>query len=245
MKKYLMFGFLASVLVVIGVVGVKVFAESTNSGPGSISGGSASPMILNINPNGNVLMRGVVESSGTDSITVKSWGGSWKIKVSSTTKIMSANRVVSDFQTGDFVGVLGSIVQDGSFIVNASIVREWRQKENNKDNDKDSIPDDQDTDDDNDGISDISDSKPHDHDNDSISDDKDTDDDDDGINDDKDSKQDDHDNDGISDSQDDDDDDDSILDVNDSKSHDRDNDGRDDKSDDRDDSDNSNSGSGN
>ncbi|OGI71173.1 hypothetical protein A3B84_01415 [Candidatus Nomurabacteria bacterium RIFCSPHIGHO2_02_FULL_35_13] len=245
MKKYLKFGLIASVFVVLGFVGINVFAQtsSVSSGPGSPSSGSVSPMILNISPNGNVLMRGVVESSSADFVIVKSWGGSWKVEVSSTTKIMSTNRAVSDLQTGDFVGVLGNIIQDGSFVVKASIVREWRQKENNKDNDKDSIPDDQDTDDDNDGISDVSDSKPRDHDNDSISDDQDTDSDDDGISDDKDSKQDDHDNDGFSDSQDDDDDNDSILDVSDSKKHDRDNDGNDDKVDDRDDS--SGSGSGN
>lgn len=225
MKKHVAFGVFASVVTIGGMMGATALAESISSGPGSPSSGSVSPMIINIGPSGRILMRGVVESSGADSITVKSWGGIWQVKVSSATEVISMNRAVSDFQAGDFMGVLGTIASDGSFVIDATIVREWGKK---ADHDRDGIADDQDQDDDNDGASDTTDLKPLDHDNDSISDDQDADDDNDGISDDKDAKVDDHDNDGISDSRDKDDD----------------NDGKDDAEDD-DRSGSSNTGSGN
>ena len=192
MKNYLKFWLIASCFVILGFVGAKVFAESNsvNSGSGSLS--SNSPMVVNIGPKGNVLMRGIVVGDpGTDSIKVKSWGGSWDVKISSKTELMSASRVISDFQDGDFVGVLGVISADGNFIVDASIVREWRQKgvQESVDLDHDGISDTDDSDDDNDGISDVNElGKSRDHDNDGVSDSDDSDDDDDGIDDKRDSR---------------------------------------------------------
>lgn len=244
MKKYLILGLLVSVLVVGGVISIGALpAESLSisSGPGSPSSGGVSPMILNIGPNGNILMRGVVESSDASSLTIKSWGGSWEVRVSAATQIISLNRLLSDMQAGDFVGVLGTVLSDGSFVVDARIVREWGKK---VDRDNDGISDDQDGDDDNDGLADASDLKPHDHDNDGSDDDLDNDDDDDGVEDNQDTKRNDHDDDGIRDSQDRDDDNDDIPDASDLKPHDRDNDGSDDDEDEDDDSDDSNSGSG-
>ena len=212
-----------------------VFAQSS-SGPGG--GGPTSPMIVNIGPNGNVLMRGIVVGApGTNSFMLKSWGGSWTVNVSATTQLITLNRALSDLQDGDFVGVLGKISSDGSFIVDASIVREWRGKSEVRDADKDGIPNDQDSDDDNDGVSDVSDSKPFDADNDGLSDDLDSDDDDDGVDDSQDSKHGDHDNDGIRDSRDRDDDNDGVSDIEDLKPHDSDNDGEDDNDDEDDDND--------
>lgn len=241
MKKYLKFGLVASVFMVLGFAGVGVFAQSINSGPGSLSSGNASPMIVNIGPGGNALMRGIVVGvPGADSIEVKSWGGSWKIKISATTKLMSANKVITDFQDGDFVGLTGSISSDGSFVVNANIVREWRQKTEHEkiDSDHDGILDNEDLDDDNDSIPDLNESgKSKDHDNDGIPDFTDLDDDDDGIPDITDSHDDDFDNDGVGDSRDDDDDNDGKEDKADSKPHDSDDDGKNNDEDEDDDND--------
>ncbi len=243
MKKYLKLGLIVFGLIVFGFVGVKVFAESNsvNAGPRSLS--SSSPMVVNIGPSGNVLMRGIVVGApGTDSIVVKSWGGSWKVSVTSTTQLMSSNKLISDFQNGDFVGVLGTISSDGSFIIDAKIIREWRTKTEHEkmDADNDGIPNSQDSDDDNDGVLDANDPKPLDHDDDGILDSDDSDDDDDGVDDNKEEdKHGDHDNDGIVDSRDNDDDNDGISDILDSKDHD--NDGSDD---DTDSNDEDSSGSG-
>lgn len=241
MKKYLKFGLVASVFMVFGFMGVGVFAQSINSGPGSLSSGNISPMIVNINPKGNVLIRGIVDGApDSNSIKVKSWGGSWTINIPVTAQLMSANKVIADFQDGDFVGVLGTISSDGSFIVNASIVREWRQKTEHEkiDSDHDGILDNEDLDDDNDSIPDLNESgKSKDHDNDGIPDFTDLDDDDDGIPDITDSHDYDFDNDGVGDSRDDDDDNDGKEDKADSKPHDSDDDGKNNDEDEDDDND--------
>ena len=235
MKKYLKFGLIAFAFVILGVASVKVLAQSS-SGPGG--GGPISPMIINIGPNGNVLMRGIVVGApGANSFVIKSWGGSWTTNVSAATQLITLNRVITDLQDGDFVGVLGTISSDGTFTVDARIVREWRGKLDVNDADKDGIPNEQDLDDDNDGVLDVSDSKPNDHDNDNISDDLDADDDNDGKEDDKDSRHGDHDNDGIKDSRDSDDDNDGLPDVSDRKPHNHDNDDKDDDEDEDDDND--------
>ena len=243
MKKYSII-FFAIALLVFGTVGIKTFAESINSGTGSFSKGDPSPMMVNIGPKGNVLMRGIVVGApSTDSIKVKSWGGSWEVNISTATKLMSLGNVIADFQDGDFVGVQGVISTDGSFVINANIVREWRQKgvQATIDSDHDGILDVEDADDDNDGILDVNESgKSKDHDNDGLPDVTDTDDDGDGILDVDDSHDDDFDNDGIRDTRDHDDDDDGIDDKNDSKPHDSDNDGKDNNDDSDDDNDGKN-----
>jgi len=225
MNKYLKLGLFVSVFMLVGLVGMNAFAE-----PGT------SPMILNIGPNGNVLLRGEVLSVSGGVVEVKSWGGSWDVNVHATTKIVSLNNSISDIVAGDFVGVLGVVVPEGSSEIDASIVREWGKK---VDHDHDGISDDQDSDDDNDGIPDSSDRKPHDHDNDDLADDLDSDDDNDGIDDSSDSRGRDHDNDGIRDSRDFDDDNDGTSDSSDLKPRDHDNDGSDDDEDEDDDNDGS------
>ncbi len=225
MKKYLVGGIggTAIVLSAASLMAVVAFAQTTPT-PAPASAGQ---VMVNVNPNGNALLRGTIESVGTDSLVIKSWGGNWTVKVTSATEIISNNRVLSDFKVGDVAGISGSIVQDGSFAINAGIVRAWGQR---SDNDKDGVPDTQDNDDDNDGILDVNEiGKANDHDNDGIADAQDNDDDNDGVLDVNEvGKANDHDNDGIVDAQDQDDDNDGISDTNDSKPFDRDNDGRDD-----------------
>src|SRR3989344_4323522 len=176
-KKHLMYVvFVVAAVLSLGVVGVLAHSTpSSNSGPGS-----SGPVILNIGPNGNTLLRGVIKSVGTDSLVVTSWGGDWNIKVMPTTQIISLNRTLADFQVGNFAGVLGTTSQDGDFVVEARIVRSWGPR---ADSDADGISDDQD----------------------GISDGRDDDDDNDDLDDDEDLRDDDHDNDGVSDKDDDDD----------------------------------------
>ena len=220
MKKYLMSG-VAIALSAAGLMAVIAFEQTA---PATAPLG---PVMVNINPNGNALLRGVVESVGADFLVIKSWGGNWTVKLTSATKIVGKNRAFSDFKVGDFAGVLGNVVQDGSFTINAEIVRAWGQR---SDNDKDGVPDNQDNDDDNDGTLDVNEAgKANDHDNDGTADAQDQDDDKDGLLDVNEAgKANDHDNDGIADAQDQDDDNDGVLDTKDTKPFDHDNDGQND-----------------
>lgn len=178
-----------------------VYAEnSTTANVNANAGTSAAvtaPMMVNIGPNGNVMLRGtIVGTPGADSLVVKSWGGSWTVNVLSTTNVMSVNKALTDFKEGDIVGVLGSIAADGDFAIDAKILRAWGHR---LDDDHDGIPNNQDNDNDNDGINNNKDVKPNDHDNDGTIDSLDTDDDNDGILDTEDTKPLDANNDGIPD----------------------------------------------
>src|SRR3989338_2382410 len=161
-KKYWVYG-----LVLVGaVVAFGALGALAQTGPSSNSGpGSSGPVILNIGPNGNTLLRGVIKSVGTDSLVVTSWGGDWTINVVAGTQIISSNRTLSDFVVGNFAGVLGKTSHDGDFTVEARIVRSWGPR---ADDDSDGVPNDQDEDDDNDGSDDSRELRPRDHDNDGI-----------------------------------------------------------------------------
>src|SRR5438094_410119 len=61
------------------------FAED-NSGKNN---NAANPgMSVNINPSGKASLRGIMDSVGTSSISVKSWGGLWTINIGSNTKLV-------------------------------------------------------------------------------------------------------------------------------------------------------------
>lgn len=85
------------------------------------------PMILQINKNGKILLRGTVASVTNGTMTVQSWGGTWTIDVGSSAEILpaAAGSDITQFKTGDFVGVEGTVVEGSLWTVNATIVRDW------------------------------------------------------------------------------------------------------------------------
>lgn len=85
------------------------------------------PMIVQIGHEGRTLLRGTVATAGTNSLTVKSWGGDWVVNVSSSTKLTSGSDM-TQFQTGDFVGVQGSINQSAAWTIDATLVRNWTDR---------------------------------------------------------------------------------------------------------------------
>lgn len=88
---------------------------------------SAQPTVLEVNPNGKVLLRGTIDSVSAGSITVKSWGGSWTVNISSATQLLPAklNNDITQFKTGDFVGVQGKVSQLANWTIDATLVRSW------------------------------------------------------------------------------------------------------------------------
>ncbi len=88
-------------------------------------------MQLEIGPAGRATIRGTLVSVGSDSLVLKSWGGNWTIRVSSSTEILpkvvatSSPVGLAAFTAGDFVGVNGRVVTDQNWTVDAKVVKDW------------------------------------------------------------------------------------------------------------------------
>jgi len=113
----------------IGMVGLLAaagvaFAETDSIGSTAESA-RPKPMVLEVGPGGKVLMRGIVGSVSTTSLTVKSWGGDWIVQVSGSSEILPKAANLVDFKQGDFVGVQGVVNQSANWTVDAEIVRDW------------------------------------------------------------------------------------------------------------------------
>ena len=91
-------------------------------------------MILQIGPSGKVTMRGIVDlvtvtspTSSVNSIAVKTWGGVWKVNISSNTKVLPTSDL-TQIKVGDFVGVHGDVNTTTAFTIDADIVKDWSLK---------------------------------------------------------------------------------------------------------------------
>jgi hypothetical protein len=107
-------------------------------------------MVLEVNKNGKILLRGTVESVASSTLTLKSWGGNWTIKTSSSTEIYpkaNGTSTLSAFEKGDFVGVRGQVSETENFTVNAKIVRDWTIKKTIRGHEREAKEDKEDRDD--------------------------------------------------------------------------------------------------
>ncbi len=84
------------------------------------------PMVLTVSASGHGLLRGVVKSVTTSSISVAAWGGIWTVNITNNT-IVTPSSGLSAIAAGDFVGVSGSVSED-SPTINADYVRDWSAK---------------------------------------------------------------------------------------------------------------------
>ena len=116
-------GFLATA----GVAAAQTTATGSTVAPSTVTTVKprTEPMVLEIGAAGRVLLRGTVESASANSLTVKSWGGSWTVTVPANAEVWPSGTAVSSFQLGDFVGILGTVNQNASFTVDAKIVHDW------------------------------------------------------------------------------------------------------------------------
>jgi hypothetical protein len=86
------------------------------------------PLIVEIGPAGNALIRGTVTNIGTDSLTIKTWGGTWTIKIDSNTKFAPQGLTLSQIQTNDFIGLNGKVNSEETLTVDATLIRDWTEK---------------------------------------------------------------------------------------------------------------------
>jgi len=113
-----------------------VFAKTATTSPTVISSNPSArhqPVVVQIGPEGRTLLRGTVDSLGTDSIVVKSWGGKWTVRVGANTqilpKITGGVSDLSGFKAGDFVGVQGKTADSPDWTIDATLVRNWTERQ--------------------------------------------------------------------------------------------------------------------
>ncbi|MDE1970257.1 MAG: hypothetical protein KGI50_01640 [Patescibacteria group bacterium] len=108
------------------VATVPVFAQTSSTGT-TLS----QPMVLQVGSAGKTLLRGTIDSVGTGTLTVKSWGGSWTINVGTGTHILpnAVGNDLTQFKAGDFVGVQGVMSQSGNWTIDATLVRDWTYRQ--------------------------------------------------------------------------------------------------------------------
>jgi len=85
-------------------------------------------MVLSVNANGKILLRGTIDSMSTNSITVKGWGGDWIVNLSSNTQLLPTTDI-TQFHAGDYVGVQGIVTTGSAWTIDGTIVRDWTVKQ--------------------------------------------------------------------------------------------------------------------
>jgi len=100
--------------------------RATSSAP--VTNLHPAPMVVQIGPMGNALIRGTVTNVGTDSLTIKSWGGNWTVKTNSNTKFLPQGLTLDQIKAGDLVGLNGKVNSEESLTVYATLIRDWTEK---------------------------------------------------------------------------------------------------------------------
>lgn len=119
----------AGLLAVGGGVFAQTASSTTPSMPERPAIHAEKPMIVTINPNGKVLLRGKVVSTSTTTMTVASWGGNWIVTISPTTDISPRDTGIGSIKQGDIVGVQGTIDQNANWTIHATLVRDWTERQ--------------------------------------------------------------------------------------------------------------------
>jgi hypothetical protein len=118
----------------IGIITVAmVFATALIAGAQTTTAGTtpSQPMILQVGPAGKVLMRGTIASVASGALTVTSWGGVWTVNVGSGAEVLTAaaGNDLTQFKTGDFVGVQGTVSKSANWTIDATLVRDWTYRQ--------------------------------------------------------------------------------------------------------------------
>lgn len=106
-----------------------LLASAGASAQTMMPGNTLAPMVTQIDQSGNALVRGIVQSTGANSITIQGWDGTWTINTTANTTITPTPATAGDMsgiQVGDFVGAQGRLSGQGMNL-NADFVRNWTQ----------------------------------------------------------------------------------------------------------------------
>ncbi|RJQ28569.1 hypothetical protein C4571_03440 [Candidatus Parcubacteria bacterium] len=128
--------------VIAGIVGLAVLGVASLAGAQATSTATSTPPVatstpqvlempglkIEITPSGNALLQGTLTGITSSSLTVKSWGGVWTARLSSSTELMrrfGGKANLSEFKVGDVTRVRGKIDANASFTIDASSVRDF------------------------------------------------------------------------------------------------------------------------
>jgi hypothetical protein len=100
--------------------------NATSSTP--VTNSYRAPIVVQIGPAGNALIRGTVTNVGSDSLTVKSWGGNWTVKIDSNTKFLPKGLTLDRIKVGDFIGLQGKVNSEETLTVHATLIRDWTER---------------------------------------------------------------------------------------------------------------------
>jgi hypothetical protein len=106
---------------------ILVASAQITTSTGAVLPVKAERPILEVDPEGKVLMRGTIVSVGSKSLTVNSWGGTWTVNVSPTTKVLpeATGNDLTNLKQGDFVGIQGTVSQSSQLTIDAVLIRDW------------------------------------------------------------------------------------------------------------------------
>lgn len=97
--------------------------ETTATPPEVPPGSVPAPVVVEVDNSGRILMRGIVTETNADTLTLKSWGGTWTIRVGAGSTIIPGN--LAAITVGSFVGVDGQVAGDQALTIDATVVRDW------------------------------------------------------------------------------------------------------------------------
>ncbi len=117
-----------ALLAVAWVAGAQPTGSTSTPAAASAPAVATQPQILSVNAAGRVLLRGTIASVSSGSMTVNGWGGTWTVNIPASAEVLpaaAAGSYATAFQTGDFVGVEGTVATNAAWTVNATVVSDW------------------------------------------------------------------------------------------------------------------------
>ena len=94
------------------------------------SGSSIHPIretVVEINQHGKATLRGSITAIASSTLSIRSWGGIWKINMDDRTEFIPKEGATS-LALGDFIGVQGTVATSTDWTIHARLVRNWSEK---------------------------------------------------------------------------------------------------------------------
>ncbi len=105
------------------------FPLNQQGGTTASLGHALPPIVVTIDVNGHVLVRGTLVSISGTILTIKSWGMQFTVDTSNA-QIAGTITSVSSFAIGDILGIQGTLNESNPGVITATTVRDWGTSSN-------------------------------------------------------------------------------------------------------------------